>query len=132
MALEANRKALAEMAKGDLEAPVIMLNLLRFREMAATGQGVDGLTGEAAYGEYGRRFAELGPKFGGEPIWMGDALNSIIGEESWDRVILVRYPTRRQFLAMLADPAYQAIAGIRAAAIEDSRLVEIRQRLPAN
>ncbi len=132
MAAGANREALAEMAKGDLEEPVVMLNLLRFRKTAEQGQGVDGLTGEAAYREYGRRFAELGPRFGGEPIWMGDALNSIIGGEEWDRVILVRYPTRRQFVEMLADPDYQSISSIRSAAIQDSRLIEMRQRLPAS
>jgi uncharacterized protein (DUF1330 family) len=42
-------------------------------------------------------------------------------------VLLVRYPTRRQFIAMVNDPDYQKIAPIRAAALADSRLVEMRQ-----
>jgi hypothetical protein len=46
---------------------------------------------------------------------MGRALHSIIGPEAWDVVILVRYPTRRQFIAMLNDPDYRAMAPIRAA-----------------
>jgi uncharacterized protein (DUF1330 family) len=58
---------------------------------------------------------------------MGKALRSIIGDESWHTVILVRYPTRAHFVNMLADPDYQAIAPIRAAALEDSRLVETEQ-----
>jgi len=107
-----------------------MLNLLKYREVAEPGFGVDGLSGRDAYGVYGRAFAELNPRFGGEPVWMGRALNTIIGEDDWDVVMLVRYPTRRQFVAMVGDPDYQAIAPIRAAALADSRLVETTQLLP--
>ena len=121
---------LEHMSAGNPDDPVVMLNLLRYREQAADGFGVDGKTGREAYQEYGRRFAELRPRFGGEPIWMGEAMNTIIGPEAWDIVILVRYPTRRQFVDMLNDADYQAIAPIRAAALEDSRLVEMRQLLP--
>ena len=122
--------ALAAMAAGDPDQPVVMLNLLRYREVALSGHGVDGLTGREAYGVYGQRFAALNPRFGGEPIWMGRAANTVIGGEAWDLVMLVRYPTRRQFVAMLQDPDYQSIAPIRAAALADSRLVETTQLLP--
>lgn len=120
------------MGRGDLDEPVVMLNLLRYREVAEDGHGVDGMEGQAAYRVYGKKFAELGPRFGGEPIWMGKAGASIIGEddEDWDIVILVRYPTRRQFVDMINDPDYQAIAPIRAAALADSRLIEMTQLLP--
>ena len=119
-------------AEGDLDEPVVMLNLLRYRETAESGFGVDGMSGEAAYREYGRRFAELHPRFGGEPIWMGRAGHTAIGptDEKWDIAILVRYPTRAQFVAMFRDPDYLAIAPIRAAALEDSRIIETTQLLP--
>lgn len=122
--------ALAVMAAGDLDAPVVMLNLLKYRETAGEGAGVDGLTGREAYEVYGKAFAMLQPRFGGEPMWMGQALNSLIGDEEWDLVMLVRYPTRRQFVDMTRDPDYLAIAPIRTAALADSRLVEMRQLLP--
>ena len=96
-----NDDALAAMAEGDPDEPVVMLNLLKYRDVAESGHGVDGMTGREAYSAYGRAFAELNPRFGGAPIWMGRGLNSIIGDESWDVVILVRYPTRRQFVDML-------------------------------
>lgn len=129
--IDADKQALAAMAEGDLDEPVVMLNLLRYRERAADGFGVDGMSGRDAYGVYGRRFAEeMHPRYGGEPIWMGRGLHSIIGPEDWDVVILVRYPTRRQFVAMLNDPDYRAMAPIRAAALADSRLVEMSQLLP--
>ena len=118
--------------KGDPDEPVVMLNLLRYRDTAESGYGVDGMTGEAAYREYGRRFAELHPRFGGEPIWMGRAGHTAIGptDEKWDIAILVLYPTRAQFVAMFRDPDYLAIAPIRAAALEDSRIIETTQLLP--
>ncbi|MFK7915016.1 MAG: DUF1330 domain-containing protein [Pseudomonadales bacterium] len=125
-----NADALEAMAAGSLDEPVTMLNLLRYREVAESGYGVDGLSGKEAYSVYGRKFAELGPRFGGEPVWMGRALQSLIGAEQWDIVILVRYPTRRQFLEMTKDPDYVAIAPIRAAALADSRLIEMDQLLP--
>ncbi|WP_420625405.1 DUF1330 domain-containing protein [Candidatus Poriferisodalis sp.] len=119
-------------AESDPDQPVVMLNLLRYRETAESGYGVDGMSGEAAYREYGRRFAELHPRFGGEPIWMGRAGHTAIGptSEQWDIAILVRYPTRAQFVAMFRDPDYLAIAPIRAAALEDSRIIETTQLLP--
>lgn len=127
--------ALAAMQTGDLDAPVVMLNMLRYRETAESGFGVDNLSGREAYGVYGKAFAKLQPRFGGDPIWMGRALHSLIsaqdgGLEDWDIVILVRYPTRRQFVEMMADSDYQAIAPIRAAALADSRLIEMDQILP--
>lgn len=125
-----DQAALAAMATGDLDEPVVMLNLLRYRETAGEGAGVDGLTGREAYEIYGKAFAKLHPRFGGEPVWMGRAQNSIIGDETWDVVILVRYPARRQFIDMTRDPDYLAIAPIRVAALADSRLVEMSQLLP--
>ena len=132
MHLHASTEQIDAVDEGDPDEPVVMLNLLKYREVAASGYGVDGMSGEDAYREYGRRFAELHPRFGGEPIWMGRAGHTAIGpaDEDWDIVILVRYPTRAQFVGMFRDPDYQAIAPIRAAALRDSRIIETTQLLP--
>jgi uncharacterized protein (DUF1330 family) len=61
---------------------------------------------------------------------MGRGLNPVIGDIAWDIIILVAYPTRRQFIEMFNDPDYQAIAPLRAAALADSRLLESQQLLP--
>ena len=133
MPIHPKEAQLAEMATRPGDEPVVMLNLLRFREQAEAGHGVDGLSGKEAYREYGRRFDALHPRFGGTPIWMGKPHAVLIGEEgeSWDLAILVRYPARERFVAMLADPDYAAIAPLRAAALEDSRLVEMSQLMMA-
>ena len=121
--------ALELMSKGNLEDPVIMLNLLKYLDIAKNGYGVDGLTGKEAYQVYGRKFAKFQPKYGGEPIWMGRVHNSIIGRDDWDITILVRYPKRQNFIDMFNDPDYKAIAPIRAAALKDSRIIEMTELL---
>jgi uncharacterized protein (DUF1330 family) len=128
--VHASDAAISAMAAANPDEPVVMLNLLRYRNVALPGFGVDGLSGREAYGVYGKAFAELHPRFGGEPFWMGRGLNTVIGSEEWDVVLLVRYPTRRQFVAMVNDPDYQRIAPIRAAALADSRLIETSQLVP--
>lgn len=126
---ESDPQGLQAMRNKNPDESVVMLNMLKYRDVAADGAGVDGMSGRDAYEIYGRKFATLQPRFGGTPIWMGRANESLIGEESWDIIILVYYPTRRQFLAMLDDADYQAIAPIRSAALEDSRLIETHQLL---
>ena len=123
---------LAIMGTCKLDEPVIMLNLLRYRELAAEGFGVDGLSGRDAYGEYGRLFAGLHPRFVGEPIWMGKTHTTVIGleNEQWDICMLVRYPSRQHFLDMVHDSEYQKISPIREAALAESRLIEMSQLLP--
>lgn len=83
--------------------PIVMLNLLRFRP--------DG--GRERYGEY---IAVVGPllaRYGGELIYVGDGLPALSAEDgqAWDMVALVRYPSRRAFTDMVADPDYHDKAG---------------------
>ena len=46
----------------------------------------------------------------------------VIGEEDWDAVILVEYPSRASFLKMVSDEEYQAAGQYRTEALIDSRL----------
>ena len=43
--------------------------------------------------------------------------------ETWDEVLLVEYPSRDAFVAMVQSPAYQAIVHHRSAALRDARLI---------
>src|SRR5690606_40368222 len=40
----------------------------------------------------------------------------------WDAVLLVRYPSRQAFSAMVANPEYQKITGLRTAALDAAGL----------
>ena len=115
---------LADVAEG---RPIVMLNLLRYRDAAAyrAGTDVQPCSGREAY----RRYAEASIRFitesGGEVLWRGAGKAVLIGEsgERWDTAILVKYPSKAAFLQMLGNPDYQAITFHRTAALEDSRLI---------
>lgn len=49
-------------------------------------------------------------------------LNLLLGEQSWDMVLLVEYPSRRAFLEMIGSEAYQAIAHLRTGALTRGEL----------
>ncbi len=110
--------------------PVTMLNLLRFREVAAYPEGYADLgacSGREAYTErYGPAAFRLVSEVGGEVVWSGEARASLIAppEEEWDLVLLVRYPSVEAFTTMLAHPDYHPHATAhRTAALLDSRLI---------
>jgi len=109
----------------DPDAAIVMLNLIRFRATALDGHGCDGMTGEEAYAEYGRRLRALAADFPGSPFWVGDASRTYIGpdDETWDMVLFVGYASVSIFRDMLASESYQQAAEARTAAVADSRLV---------
>jgi uncharacterized protein (DUF1330 family) len=112
------------------DAPIVMLNLLRFRDQADAPQGG---TGKQAYARYSKAVLPLLLEVGGYPIWMGKARYPFIAPEgeAWDEVLLVYYPSRRAFLRMVESDAYQRAMPHRTAALADSRLVEtVPSRVP--
>ncbi|MHB8685554.1 MAG: DUF1330 domain-containing protein, partial [Dehalococcoidia bacterium] len=68
--------------------PVVMLNLLKFKR----GDGA------RAYGEYGRAAREMVERQGGRVLYMGRCDQILIGDEDWDAVALVEYPSRQAFI----------------------------------
>lgn len=134
-----DRQAAIAFAKGyPADMPVVMLNLLRYREQAAYEHGAaDAVpcSGRDAYARYMEKVAPLLEGAGGQVIWSGSSDWSLVGpaDEHWDTVLLVRYPSKDAFLAMANSPAYMAITHHRSAALADSRLVPMTQdftRLP--
>jgi uncharacterized protein (DUF1330 family) len=107
--------------------PVVMLNLLRFRAQAdyAPDKRQPARTGREAYAVYGREVVPHLQQVGGKLIWQGEARHAFIAppDEQWDEVLLVEYPSKDAFLAMLKSPAYQEITFHRTAALEDARLI---------
>jgi uncharacterized protein (DUF1330 family) len=107
--------------------PLVMINLLRFREWAdyPPGTRTEKHTGQEAYELYSQHALGYLAKVGGRPIWRGDTRYSLIApsNERWDEAILVRYPSRGAFERMVADPGYQSGLYLRTAALADSRLI---------
>src|SRR5262245_58171237 len=120
------RAALEALSKLADDEPVVMLNLLRFRDQASYPQGSEhaACSGREAYARYGAKARLHVRSVGGKPIWIGTAQLSVIGpaDEAWDEVLLVEYPSRKAFLKMATDPDYLACTVHRTAALADSRL----------
>ena len=94
------------------EGPVVMLNLLKFRAAAAYEDG-EVISGAEAYGRYQHAFTvAVAAVSQAEVIFDGAAEQVFIGmagtpETDWDMALIVRYPTRGHFLAMMAAPGYR-------------------------
>ena len=87
------------------DGPVVMLNLMRFRERSLDRRG----SGWDAYLRYSALAIRLIKARGGTIIWAGDAETVALGvpeKHRWDYVALVRYPTRAAFLDMMNSPEY--------------------------
>jgi uncharacterized protein (DUF1330 family) len=111
------------------DAPIVMVNLLKFRERADYDDGgAAGISGRKAYGNYSKAVMPLVLEVGGRPLWMGDVRAGVIVPEgeAWDEVVLVHYPSRRAFLKMVNSDAYRAVLHHRTAALVDSRLIETK------
>lgn len=125
--LHIDQESLKQVALDNPDAPVYILNLLKFREKAAEGFGVDGLSGEEAFHVYSKKFYVLNEQLGGEAIWMGPAGVTFVGSEQWHLIVLARYPDRQKLVDFMAGESYAEIADIRAAALEDSRMIAADQ-----
>lgn len=122
MHIEPTREQLEVLASSLDTGPVVMINLLRFRP--------DG--GAAAYAHYGEGVIPCLGRVGARVLWQGRPDSVVIGEQPdlWDAVVLVEYPSRRAFLEMVSSAEYQAIAGRRTTALDDSRLIACSQLVP--
>src|SRR5690554_7083369 len=78
------RKVLQETPK---DQPVVMLNLLRFRDQAAYKDDTENCSGRDAYKRYMDEAAECVRSVGAEVIWSGRSVGSLIAppDESWDQ-----------------------------------------------
>ncbi|MFI5664080.1 DUF1330 domain-containing protein [Streptomyces sp. NPDC051684] len=98
----------------DPGGPVVMLNLLRFAP-----------DGRALYQEYAHHVeTTFLPRYGGEVLYSGSGGHPLVAEDgqSWDAVLLVRYPSREAFARMVADPEYQEVTGLRTRALSEAVL----------
>jgi uncharacterized protein (DUF1330 family) len=108
--------------------PIMMLNLVRFRDNAAYEDDRE-VTGAEAYAAYGRESSPVFSRVGGSIVWRGAPELMLIGppEKRWDLAFVARYPTAGAFLEMVTDPAYQVAVRHRQAAVLDSRLIRMAE-----
>ncbi|MBR9835464.1 MAG: DUF1330 domain-containing protein [Alphaproteobacteria bacterium] len=134
-ALQPTTEQISRFTKDDHDGPIVMVNLLKFRERAQYApddpEHGDDISGAEAYARYGRGVAELtsDPQIGVTTIYAGPAAGFLIGEGDWDMVILARYPSRAHMARMMRDPRYQAAHRHRAAGLLHQDLIETRPHL---
>ncbi len=108
------REALDRFLSKDNDKPVVMLNLLRFRPGG----------GREHYLEYLTLAGPIITRYGAEILFAGDGETPLAAEsgQAWNAVALVRYPTRRAFADMIADPDYRAADPVRMSALAEAVL----------
>jgi uncharacterized protein (DUF1330 family) len=117
--------------EGAPDTPVVMLNLNRYREVAAYEPdhafAARGLSGRAAYLHYGVVAQAAIAHVGGRILWAADAHEVVIGcdHDRYDEVVAVWYPSRAAFLALPSYPGYDAAHVHRDAAVEQATLLSV-------
>jgi uncharacterized protein (DUF1330 family) len=125
--IDPTKETFAEFRADGRPGPIDMLNLVRLRERAAYPDGREA-TGAEAYAAYGRDSGPVFKRLGGRIVWRGEFELLLIGpkEERWDHCFIARYPSVAAFVEMIRDPVYREAVKHRQAAVEDSRLVRLK------
>ena len=118
-----------------IEGEVVMLNLLRFRDVADYSATPElepdtPISGADAYQVYIDHTLPHLRESGGDVEFLGEGGSFLIGpvDERWDMVLLVRHKSVQTFMSFASNEAYLGGMGHRLAAISDSRLLPIIAR----
>lgn len=103
-----NQDQFEELAANTNQEPFVMLNLLKFKDQA----------GRESYFRYIKESGPYVEEVGGKVIYFGKAKELLNGEETWDVLMLVQYPSRNAFLKMANNPGYIKVHEYRKDALE--------------
>ncbi|KAF1015501.1 MAG: hypothetical protein GAK31_00975 [Stenotrophomonas maltophilia] len=133
--LQPTQQSGAAFVRRGLQGPVVMLNLLRFRDVAdyradpqlAPAQPMSGAQAFERYVQHTLPFLHAS---GGEILLLADAGPWLIGPEGehWHQALLIRQHSVEAFMALAQHAPYLAGLGHRTAALADSRLLPLSGR----
>lgn len=133
--LEVSQEAGRDFMMRGITGPVIMLNLLRFRDIADYSEtpqlaGPEPVSGAEAFQRYIDHTLPFLTGSGGEMTFLGDGGSWLIGppDERWDLVMAIKQASVTAFMAWANNPEYLAGIGHRTAAIVDSRILPVIER----
>ena len=115
-ALEPTPEHFAALAARPVDAPVVMVNLLKFK----TAGGLE------SYLQYGREVAPHLQRVGATLRYAGAAPTVVIGDGErpwWDAILIVEYPTPQAFIDMVTTQEYAQVHEHRAAGLERGDLI---------
>jgi hypothetical protein len=132
--IDATQESAVELFSRNITGQVVMLNLLRFRDVAdysafADLAPVQAITGREAFQRYIDHTLPFLQESGGDINFLGAGGKYFVGpqDERWDLAMLIRQDSLNSFLAFATNEAYLAGIGHRTAAIEDSRLLPLEE-----
>ena len=130
--LEPTQKSGVALFSRAIAGEVVMLNLLRLRDVADYSASPElapseSISGREAYQKYIEHTLPMLRKTGGDLVFLGEGGHYLIGpqDERWDVVMLVRQASLADFMAFASNEEYLAGIGHRTAALEDSRLLPL-------
>jgi hypothetical protein len=87
------------------DGPVWMVNLMKYR---TTAEYADGRSTTMSGREADDAYAPLEQlaKLGAEVVFVADVEQQLFGEPKWDRIGVVKYPTRRSFIELQTMPGF--------------------------
>ena len=115
--------------EGDIDSPISMLNLLKFKDKAEYEDGrTTDLTGREAYQIYALAVAKLVENTGGKVLFGAEVSRLMLGEveELWDTVGIAQYPSRKKMLEMIMSPEYAEISVHRNAGLKGQLNIETK------
>ena len=84
------------------DGPIYMVNLMKYHEVAQysddASPGSKPISGREADDRYNP--SSILSRIGAAIIFAGDVVGNADGPEDWDRIAVVRYPTRKSFIEM--------------------------------
>ena len=128
--LDVTQEAGAELFSRNISGEVLMLNLLRFRELADYSEFPElapdePISGREAYQRYMTHTTPYLAESGGSMMLMAEGGKNLIGpaDEQWDVAMIIRQRSLADFMAFASNPGFMAGMGHRKAALSDSRLL---------
>tara|TARA_B110000438_G_scaffold89127_2_gene88587 strand:+ start:98 stop:499 length:402 start_codon:yes stop_codon:yes gene_type:complete len=124
-----NEEQMAGFLEGDIDTPIKMVNLLKFKDKADYKDGRQtSLSGKEAYQIYTDEVQGHLEKVGGKSIFLGEVERLMLGEveDLWDWVAIAEYPSRKAMLEMVMDSEYQKSEEHRSAGLAGQLNIETK------
>ncbi len=117
--LNTTREQFKAFAQLPIDTPLQMLNLLKFKATVTE----TGRSGKEQYKTYMKAASPFFQQSKGKIIFYGNPKFTLIGpaELEWDKVLIVEYATKADFINMITNPDYPS--ELRSLALTDSRLI---------
>ena len=132
--IDATDQSAVQLFSRNITGEVVMLNLLRFREVADYTAFPDlapkqPITGRAAFQRYIDHTLPFLHDSGGDIEFLGEGGRFFVGpqDERWDVMMLIRQGSINSFIAFATNESYLAGVGHRTASLEDSRLLPLER-----